>query len=121
MSEHAAPAEIARALIRCRSVTPAEGGALEYLGGLLSRAGFEGHRQKCPSPGMPKIDNLFAKIGSGKPHLGFAGHTDVVPPGNETSWSHPPFIGEIADGKLYGRGATDMKGAMAGFGAAALG
>jgi succinyl-diaminopimelate desuccinylase len=120
MSEHADPIEIAKVLIRCRSVTPAEGGALEYLGGLLGRAGFEVHRQKFSSPGMPEIDNLFAKIGVGKPHLAFAGHTDVVPPGNESSWSHPPFVGEMADGKLFGRGATDMKGAIAAFAAAAL-
>jgi succinyl-diaminopimelate desuccinylase len=120
MNEHADPVEIAKALIRCRSVTPLEGGALEYLGGLLSRAGFEVHRQKFSSPGMPEIDNLFAKIGSGKPHLVFAGHTDVVPAGNESSWSHPPFSGEIAEGKLFGRGATDMKGAIAAFAAAAL-
>ncbi len=107
-------------LIRCRSVTPNEGGALEYLGGLLGRAGFEVHRQKFSSPGMPEIDNLFAKIGSGKPHLVFAGHADVVPPGNELSWTHPPFSGEIAGGKVYGRGAADMKGAIAAFAAAAF-
>jgi succinyl-diaminopimelate desuccinylase len=112
--------EIAQALIRCRSVTPQEGGALSYLGDLLKRAGFEIHRQKFSSPGMPEIDNLFAKIGSGKPHLVFAGHTDVVPPGNESSWRHPPFGGEIAEGKLFGRGAADMKGAIAAFTAAAL-
>jgi succinyl-diaminopimelate desuccinylase len=114
------PVEIAQALIRCRSVTPDEGGALEYLGGLLKRAGFEVHRQKFSSPNMPEIDNLFAKIGNGKPHLVFAGHTDVVPPGNELSWSHSPFSGDIADGKIYGRGATDMKGAIAAFAAAAV-
>ncbi len=112
--------EIAQALIRCRSVTPAEGGAQAYLGDLLKRAGFEIHRQKFSSPGMPEIDNLFAKIGGGKPHLVFAGHTDVVPPGNESSWRHSPFAGEIADGKLFGRGAADMKGAIAAFAAAAL-
>jgi succinyl-diaminopimelate desuccinylase len=120
MSEHADPVEIAKALIRCRSVTPAEGGALEYLGARLNRAGFEVHQQKFTSPGTPDVENLFAKIGGGKPHLVFAGHTDVVPPGNESSWSHPPFAGEIADGNLFGRGATDMKGAIAAFAAAAL-
>ncbi len=120
MSEPADPVEIAKALIRCRSVTPAEGGALDYLGDLLRRGGFEVHRVKFSAPGMPDVENLFAKIGSGKPHLAFAGHTDVVPPGNESNWSHPPFAGEIADGKLFGRGATDMKGAIAAFAAAAL-
>lgn len=114
------PAEIAQALIRCRSVTPAEGGALDYLGDLLGAAGFEIHRRQFSSPDMPAIDNLFAKIGTGRPHLVFAGHTDVVPPGNESSWSHPPFSGAIAGGKLYGRGAVDMKGAVAAFAAAAL-
>src|SRR6202158_1143736 len=120
MSEHADPVEIAKALIRCRSVTREEGRRLEYLGALFGGAGFEIHRQKFSSPGMPEIDNLFAKIGGGKPHLVFAGHTDVVPPGNESSWSHPPFAGEIADGKLFGRGASDMKGAIAAFTAAVL-
>jgi succinyl-diaminopimelate desuccinylase len=120
MSEHAVPVEIAQALIRCRSVTPVEGGALGYLGGLLQRGDFEVHRQKFSSPGMPHVENLFAKIGTGKPHLVFAGHTDVVPPGNESNWKHPPFAGEIADGKLFGRGAADMKGAIAAFAAAAL-
>jgi len=112
--------EIAQALIRCRSVTPAEGGAHAYLSDLLKRAGFDVQRQKFSSPGMPEVDNLFAKIGAGKPHLVFGGHTDVVPPGNESSWRHPPFAGEIADGKLFGRGAADMKGAIAAFAAAAL-
>lgn len=120
MSGNADPIEIAKALIRCRSVTPAEGGALDYLGDLLQRGGFEVHRVKFSSPGLPDVENLFAKIGAGKPHLAFGGHTDVVPPGNEASWSHPPFAGEIADGKLFGRGATDMKGAIAAFAAAAL-
>jgi succinyl-diaminopimelate desuccinylase len=114
------PVEIAQALIRCRSVTPAEGGALDYLGELLARAGFEIHRQKFSTPGFPEIDNLFAKIGSGKPHLVFAGHTDVVPPGKEANWTEPPFVGVLKEGKLYGRGAVDMKGAIAAFAAAAL-
>lgn len=114
------PVDIAQALIRCRSVTPAEGGALDYLGTLLGRAGFEIHRQQFSSPNMPAIDNLFAKIGSGRPHLVFAGHTDVVPPGVESRWSHPPFAGDVVGGKVYGRGATDMKGAVAAFAATAL-
>lgn len=115
------PVEITQALIRCRSVTPAEGGALDYLGNLLGGAGFAIHRQRFSSPGLPEIDNLFARIGRGHPHLVFAGHTDVVPPGREASWSHPPFDGAIAGGKIYGRGAADMKGAVAAFAAAALG
>ncbi len=112
--------EIAQALIRCRSVTPSEGGALTYLQDLLKRAGFETHRVKFSEPDMPEIDNLFAKIGSGQPHFVFAGHTDVVPAVDETRWKHGACSGDVANGTLYGRGAVDMKGAIACFAAAAL-
>jgi succinyl-diaminopimelate desuccinylase len=111
--------EIAQALIRCPSVTPAEGGALETLGKILKDAGYEVHRVPFTDANTPDIDNLFAKIGSGAPHFVFAGHTDVVPPGDAASWTHAPFEGEIANGELYGRGACDMKGAIAAFAAAA--
>jgi len=114
------PVEIAKALVRCRSVTPAEAGALDYLGVLLQRADFRVHRVRFSAPGTPDVENLFAKIGGGRPHFVFAGHTDVVPPGDESRWRHPPFAGEIADDKLYGRGAADMKGAIAAFAAAAF-
>ena len=114
------PVTIARELIRCRSVTPEEGGALTYLQGLLVRAGFEAHRAIFAEPGTAAVDNLFARVGKAKPNLLFAGHTDVVPAGSEASWSHPPFAGELADGKLFGRGAVDMKGGIACFVAAAL-
>jgi succinyl-diaminopimelate desuccinylase len=114
------PVEIARGLISCRSVTPTEGGALALLGDVLKGAGFEVHRVKFSEPGTPDVENLFAKIGSGAPHLAFAGHTDVVPPGDESRWTHPPFAGEIKDGVLYGRGAVDMKGAIGSFVAAAI-
>ena len=114
------PVAIARELIRCRSVTPDEGGALAYLQGLLSRAGFEVHRAVFAEPGTAPVDNLYARIGTSRPNLLFAGHTDVVPPGNEGAWSHPPFAGEIAGDRLYGRGAVDMKGGIACFVAAAL-
>jgi succinyl-diaminopimelate desuccinylase len=114
------PVTIARDLIRCRSVTPEEAGALGYLQDLLGRAGFEVHRAVFAEPGTAPIDNLFARIGTGRPNLLFAGHTDVVPPGNESTWSHPPFAGEIAKDRLYGRGAVDMKGGIACFIAAAL-
>lgn len=110
-----------RALIRCPSVTPHEGGALAYLEGVLTEARFQCHRLRFSQAGTPDVDNLFAVIGGGHPHLCFAGHTDVVPPGDEAAWTHPPFGGEIADGKLYGRGAEDMKGGIACFLAAALG
>jgi len=114
------PVAIARELIRCRSVTPDEGGALAYLQGLLSRAGFEVHRAVFAEPGTAPVDNLYARIGTSRPNLLFAGHTDVVPPGNEGAWSHPPFAGEIAGNRLYGRGAVDMKGGIACFAAAAI-
>jgi succinyl-diaminopimelate desuccinylase len=114
------PLAIARDLIRCRSITPEEGGALGYLQTLLGRAGFEVHRAVFAEPGTAPIDNLYARIGTARPNLLFAGHTDVVPPGNESTWSHPPFAGEIVDDRLYGRGAVDMKGGIACFVAAAL-
>jgi succinyl-diaminopimelate desuccinylase len=114
------PVAIARALVRCRSVTPDEGGALAYLQGLLEQAGFAVHRMVFAEPGTAPVDNLYARIGTAKPNLVFAGHTDVVPPGNEASWSHPPFAGELSDGRIYGRGAVDMKGGIACFVAAAL-
>jgi succinyl-diaminopimelate desuccinylase len=112
--------EIARELIRCPSVTPAEGGALDALGAILAAAGYEVHRVPFSDMNTPDIDNLFAKIGSGAPHFVFAGHTDVVPPGDAASWTHAPFSGEIANGELFGRGACDMKGAIASFAAAAI-
>jgi succinyl-diaminopimelate desuccinylase len=114
------PIAIASELIRCRSVTPDEGGALSYLQELLTRSGFEVHRAIFAEPGAAPVDNLYARIGSARPNLLFAGHTDVVPPGNESAWSHPPFAGEVAEKGLYGRGAVDMKGGIACFVAAAL-
>ena len=114
------PIAIARDLVRCRSVTPEEGGALSFLQGLLAQAGFTVHRAVFAEPGTAPVDNLYARIGLAKPNLVFAGHTDVVPPGNEASWSHPPFAGEVAGDTLYGRGAVDMKGGIAAFVAAAL-
>ncbi|MFY9692142.1 MAG: succinyl-diaminopimelate desuccinylase [Xanthobacteraceae bacterium] len=114
------PVAIARDLVRCRSVTPEEGGALSFLQGLLAQAGFTVHRAVFDEPGTAPVDNLYARIGLAKPNLLFAGHTDVVPPGNEASWSHPPFAGEVDGDVLYGRGAVDMKGGIACFVAAAL-
>jgi succinyl-diaminopimelate desuccinylase len=114
------PVTLARGLIRCPSVTPADAGALDLLEQTLAHAGFRCHRLPFSEEGTPDVDNLYARIGTGKPHLCFAGHTDVVPPGPESLWRHPPFAGEIADGVLYGRGASDMKGAIAAFTTAAL-
>jgi succinyl-diaminopimelate desuccinylase len=107
------PAVLASELLRCPSVTPAEGGALGLIEGVLKRAGFEVHRVTFAEPAAAPVENLYARIGNASPHLMFAGHTDVVPPGDEARWSHPPFAGTIADGVLYGRGAVDMKGAIA--------
>jgi succinyl-diaminopimelate desuccinylase len=114
------PIALARDLIRCPSVTPAEGGALALLADVLARAGFAVDRMTFSEPGFPDVQNLYARIGSSPPHFVFAGHTDVVPPGDVSKWTHPPFAGEIADGVLYGRGAVDMKGAVACAVAAAL-
>ena len=112
--------ELARALIRCRSVTPEDAGAIELLDVVLGKAGAHCHRLTFADTDTPKIENLYARIGDGAPHLCFAGHTDVVPPGDESLWHHPPFGAAIEDGVLYGRGASDMKGAIAAFVAAAL-
>jgi len=114
------PLAIARDLLRCPSVTPAEGGALVYLHDLLAKAGFTVHRMTFAEPGTASIENLYARIGTAQPNLVFAGHTDVVPPGEERAWRHPPFAGDIENGTLYGRGAVDMKGGIACFVAAAL-
>jgi succinyl-diaminopimelate desuccinylase len=109
------PVSLLQDLIRCPSVTPAEGGALSLLESVLAPAGFRCERLKFGA-----VDNLFARFGAGAPHFCFAGHTDVVPPGDVTSWKHPPFAGVIEDGILYGRGASDMKGSVAAFAAAAV-
>jgi succinyl-diaminopimelate desuccinylase len=114
------PVAIARDLVRCRSVTPEDGGALGYLQDVLTKAGFTVHRMTFAEHGTAPIENLYARIGTEKPNLVFAGHTDVVPPGDEAAWRHPPFAGEIAGDRLYGRGAVDMKGGIACFVAAAM-
>jgi succinyl-diaminopimelate desuccinylase len=118
--DHADSLKLAQALIRCRSVTPQEGGALTLLESVLRPAGFACHRLTMTEPGTPDVENLYARLGTAKPHLCFAGHTDVVPVGDEAKWSRPPFAAEIVDGVLYGRGAADMKGGIACFLAAAL-
>ncbi|MGB6351605.1 MAG: succinyl-diaminopimelate desuccinylase [Pseudolabrys sp.] len=107
------PVAIARDLLRCPSVTPAEGGALTFLEGVLKTAGFTVHRMTFREPGTEDVENLYARIGSAKPNLVFAGHTDVVPPGDEKTWKLPPFSGEVTNNELYGRGAVDMKGGIA--------
>lgn len=103
------PTPLAQALIRCASVTPADDGAQDILAAALSALGFDVHRLQFGA-----IANLFARIGDVGPHFCFAGHTDVVPAG-AAQWRHKPFGGEVVDGVLYGRGACDMKGAIAAF------
>lgn len=104
---------IARDLIRCPSVTPADAGALGVLEKALNAAGFTCHRVTFGEPGTADVDNLYARIGTEGPHITFAGHTDVVPPGDESAWSVGAFSGEVKDGFLHGRGAVDMKGGIA--------
>lgn len=111
---------IARDLIRCPSVTPADAGALGVLENILKAAGFEVHRVTFSEAGTADIDNLYARIGTEAPHISFAGHTDVVPAGDEAAWKHGAFSGDVQDGFLYGRGAVDMKGGIACSVAAAL-
>jgi succinyl-diaminopimelate desuccinylase len=114
------PLSLAQSLLRCPSVTPEEGGALAFIEEVLKEAGFEVHRPVFSESGTPDVENLYARYGSGEPYLLFAGHTDVVPPGDATRWTHDPFSGEIHGGELYGRGAVDMKGGIACMMAAAL-
>jgi succinyl-diaminopimelate desuccinylase len=111
---------IARDLIRCASVTPADAGALGVLEKILKGAGFEVHRLTFGETGTADVENLYARLGTASPHLTFAGHTDVVPAGDEGAWSHGAFSGEVRDGYLYGRGAVDMKGGIACSAAAVL-
>jgi succinyl-diaminopimelate desuccinylase len=107
------PTALARDLLRCPSVTPAEAGTLGLIEGVLKGAGFAVHRVAFAEPGTAPVENLHARIGTARPHFAFAGHVDVVSPGEQAKWTHPPFAGEITDGTLYGRGAVDMKGAIA--------
>jgi len=112
------PLELARALIRCPSVTPDDAGALDVLQAALEKLGFTCHRVLGDAPESAPIDNLYARLGTAAPNFCFAGHTDVVPVGNREGWREDPFAAEVRDGRLYGRGATDMKGAIAAFVAA---
>lgn len=115
------PVALAQALVRCESVTPDDGGALALAETWLRPLGFSCHRLTFSQTDTPDVDNLFARLGTGEPHLCFAGHVDVVPPGDPASWTYPPFAGVIADGYLHGRGAVDMKSNIAAFIAAAAG
>ncbi|MEO9339194.1 succinyl-diaminopimelate desuccinylase [Mesorhizobium sp. SB112] len=115
MSTPTDPSANLATLIRCASVTPAEGGALSALQAMLEPLGFKVERPVFSEDGTPDIENLYARRSGNGPHLMFAGHTDVVPPGDEASWRFPPFSAEIHNGEMYGRGAVDMKGGIACF------
>ncbi len=112
--------DLLQALLRCPSVTPTEGGALGVLHHVLEPAEFTVHRLRFAEPDEADVDNLYARIGTEPPHLVFAGHTDVVPPGDVAAWRFPPFSGEVADAMVWGRGACDMKGGVAAAVAAVL-
>ncbi|MQP64185.1 succinyl-diaminopimelate desuccinylase [Niveispirillum sp. SYP-B3756] len=112
------PVALTQALIRCPSVTPADAGALGVLEGVLTEMGFTCTRLRFEEPGTDPVDNLYARLGSASPNFCFAGHTDVVPTGDRAGWTVDPFGAEIIDGKLFGRGTSDMKGAIACFVAA---
>ncbi len=114
------PTALLQNLIACNSVTPLEGGALGVLQNMLTPLGFKIDRPIFSDTNTPNIENLYARRGTERPHLMFAGHTDVVPTGDAQKWTHAPFSGAIENGMLYGRGAVDMKGAIACF-IAALG
>lgn len=109
------PVALTAELIRCRSVTPADGGAISLLAAVLAGGGFRTERVDRGG-----VANLYARWGSAGPALGFNGHSDVVPPGDAAAWRHDPFAGVIEDGTLYGRGAADMKSGVAAFVAAAI-
>ena len=113
------PVKLTQDLVRCESVTPVEGGALALLEKVLTAHGFICHRLRFSEQGTPDVENLYARIGTAAPNICFAGHTDVVPPGNAAEWAVPPFSGEICEGRLYGRGSSDMKSGIACFVAAA--
>ncbi len=108
------PIALAQALIRRPSVTPADAGAMDVVEAALNDLGFHCRRMR-----FGEIENLYARRGTAGPNLCFAGHTDVVPPGDIAAWRDPPFEGRVVDGQLFGRGAADMKGAVAAFIAAA--
>ena len=112
------PLDLARALIRCPSVTPADAGALDVLQEALESLGFRCTRLPFEEDGAARVDNLYARIGAAEPNLCYAGHTDVVPVGDPAGWTVDPFAAEVVDGVLYGRGASDMKAGIAAFVAA---
>ena len=109
------PVALAQALIRRPSVTPVDAGALDVLREALDALGFDCHVMTFSAPGTDDVTNLYARLGADAPNFCFAGHTDVVPTGDTENWNLDPFAGEIVDGALFGRGAADMKSAIAAF------
>ncbi len=107
--------ELTRTLVRCESVTPREAGALQLLEQTLAPLGFKCERMDFTQAGTDDVANLYARIGTGGKHFCFAGHSDVVPVGDLSSWTIGPFAAELSGGYLFGRGAADMKGAIAAF------
>ena len=107
--------ELTQSLIKCPSVTPADAGALDVLQGALETLGFVCYRLPFREDNTGTVDNLYARLGSGSPNFCYAGHTDVVPPGDIADWLYAPFEASVKDGFIYGRGAVDMKGAIAAF------
>lgn len=112
------PIALARDLIRCPSITPEDAGALAVLEEALKSLGFTCHRLRFEAEGTPAVENLYARLGTAAPNFCFAGHTDVVPPGDTQHWRHAPYSGALENGVLFGRGAVDMKSAIAAFVAA---
>ena len=111
---YAEPKDILTKLIRCKSITPKDDGALSVIQDLLNKNNFHCERLIFGS-GNDKVENLFARLGDQNPHVCFAGHTDVVPEGEIELWDYPPFSGKIENGKIFGRGAVDMKGSIASY------
>ena len=108
------PVDLLVRLIKCKSVTPNEGGALSIIEDALRPNHFKCERLNF-GKGKDRVENLFARFGDNGPHFCFAGHVDVVPAGDSRSWLHPPFGGDIYEGKVFGRGAVDMKGSIASY------
>lgn len=104
------PVALTQLLVRCESVTPNGAGCLDLIQGYLEEWGFTCHRLP-----FEDVDNLYARLGEESPNLCFAGHVDVVPPGDSAPWRFPPFSAKIDEGRLYGRGVVDMKGAIGAF------
>ena len=109
------PIKLTQSLVQCASVTPKDDGALEIVAKHLSELGFSCYPLKFSGSNSYEVNNVFATIGNKGKHFAYAGHTDVVPVGNEDSWKFPPFSGTIEGDKLYGRGSEDMKSSVACF------